>query len=213
MWCSRSWPCSSVGPDCERTTWLATKRSLGSAKRSPVVAGSVSIRGACRRGKPHIAVESVKALERAHPEVEGVPMPGTRTTARPGASRSGWKRSTWRPTRRAALACRRAEAHTCGLATPAQGWAKRPAQASSSPSSPPSRWGRDIAREIAGLRSGLPVVISSGCIPEEMPAVAGQPGVRRAMQGEYTPVWCGIACNTSPEQLADIPQLVLGKPG
>ena len=38
MWFSRSSWCSSVGPDCERATWLATKRRLGvriDRRRSP----------------------------------------------------------------------------------------------------------------------------------------------------------------------------------
>ena len=70
MWCSSLWWCSIVGSGCERTTWLATKRRLGSANRPPVVAGRVPIRGACRIGEPHIPVDGVKALQRAHPQVE-----------------------------------------------------------------------------------------------------------------------------------------------
>ncbi len=65
----------------------------------------------------------------------------------------------------------------------------------------PGLSGLDIARELAGLRPGLPVVISSGYVSEEMLAVAGQLGVRRVMQKEYT-----------LEQLTDILHRLLGEP-
>ena len=65
----------------------------------------------------------------------------------------------------------------------------------------PGLSGLDIARELAGLRPLLPVVISSGYVSEEMLAAAGQLGVRSVMQKEYT-----------LERLADILHRVLAEP-
>ena len=65
----------------------------------------------------------------------------------------------------------------------------------------PGLSGLDIARELAHLRPGLPVVISSGYVSEEMLAAASQLGVRSVMQKEYT-----------LEQLADILHRVLSGP-
>ena len=50
----------------------------------------------------------------------------------------------------------------------------------------PGLCGLDLARELARLRPGLPVVISSGFVSEELIAAASQAGVRSVMQKEYT---------------------------
>jgi PAS domain S-box-containing protein len=50
----------------------------------------------------------------------------------------------------------------------------------------PGLSGLDVAGEIARLRPGLPVVISSGYLSEEMLAAATRSGVRSVMQKEFT---------------------------
>ena len=46
--------------------------------------------------------------------------------------------------------------------------------------------GRDVARELAGIRPHLPVVISSGCLTEEQRAELLRAGVRDVIQKETT---------------------------
>ena len=50
----------------------------------------------------------------------------------------------------------------------------------------PGLSGLDLARELARIRPGLPVVISSGYVSEDLSAAAAQAGVRSLVQKEYT---------------------------
>ncbi len=50
----------------------------------------------------------------------------------------------------------------------------------------PGLSGLDIAHRVAGLRPGLPVVVSSGYVSDALLADAAQAGVRQVMQKEYT---------------------------
>ncbi|MFO1338741.1 MAG: CHASE domain-containing protein [Burkholderiaceae bacterium] len=50
----------------------------------------------------------------------------------------------------------------------------------------PGLSGLDVAEALAALRPGLPVVISSGYVTEDLLAAAGRAGVRRVLQKEFT---------------------------
>jgi CheY-like chemotaxis protein len=50
----------------------------------------------------------------------------------------------------------------------------------------PELSGLDVARELAAIRSDLPVVISSGNIPEQLQSDARQAGVRALLHKQYT---------------------------
>ncbi|MBL0147999.1 MAG: CHASE domain-containing protein [Ideonella sp.] len=64
--------------------------------------------------------------------------------------------------------------------------------------------GLDVAREVAQIRSGLPVVLSSGYITEAIIAEAAQLGVRFVMQKEFTlERLCGILGRLLQESDAD----------
>jgi CheY-like chemotaxis protein len=64
----------------------------------------------------------------------------------------------------------------------------------------PGLSGLDVARELAGFAAGLPVVLTSGYVSDEVLAAARELGVRHVMQKEYT-----------LEQLAVVVQRVLGE--
>jgi DNA-binding NtrC family response regulator len=43
-----------------------------------------------------------------------------------------------------------------------------------------------VARAVQALRPGLPVIVSSGCLSEELRVAAAQAGVQHLLQKEHT---------------------------